>query len=70
VYKRQIQGRSIDCGCFGAIVETLASVTIYMDIPMAVMGLLIMLAPVSSRYWVSFARFATADLMKKLNLVW
>ncbi|HQI01645.1 MAG TPA: MauE/DoxX family redox-associated membrane protein [Deltaproteobacteria bacterium] len=65
-----IQGRQIDCGCFGAIMETMASVTIYMDIPMAIMGLLIMLAPVSSRYWVSFARFAPANLMKKLDLVW
>lgn len=65
-----IQGRSIDCGCFGAIVETLASVTIYMDIPMALMGLIIMLAPVSSRHWLSFARFATSGLKQKLDLVW
>jgi uncharacterized membrane protein YphA (DoxX/SURF4 family) len=65
-----IQGRHIDCGCFGAIVETMASVTIYMDIPMALMGLIIMLAPVSSRHWLSFARFVPVNLKQKLDLVW
>lgn len=65
-----IQGRSIDCGCFGAIIETMAAVTIYMDIPMLVMGLMIMYAPASSRHWMSLARIVPQDLRKKLDLVW
>lgn len=65
-----IQGRHIDCGCFGAIMETMASVTIYMDIPMAVMGVMIMLAPASSRHWASFARFIPRDLKRRLDLIW
>ncbi len=65
-----IQGRQIDCGCFGAIIETMASVTIYMDIPMMIMGIMIMSAPVSSRHWVSFVRFVPKNLKQKLDLVW
>ncbi len=65
-----IQGRAIDCGCFGAIMTTMASVTIYMDIPMLVMGLIIMFAPASSRHWISLARFVPQKLKDKLDLVW
>ena len=64
------QGRTIDCGCFGAIVETLASVTIFMDIPMAIMALLIMLAPVQARHWVSLGKWLSQAWKEKLDLVW
>jgi uncharacterized membrane protein YphA (DoxX/SURF4 family) len=65
-----IQGRQIDCGCFGALMSTMASVTIYMDIPMLVMGLVIMAAPASVRHWASFGKWLPPTLKEKFNLVW
>jgi uncharacterized membrane protein YphA (DoxX/SURF4 family) len=63
------QGRVIDCGCFGAIVETLASVTIYMDIPMLLMGLFIMFS--SSRHWLAIGGLIPfTTWQKKLSLIW
>jgi len=64
------QGRSIDCGCFGAVVETLASVTIFMDIPMVIMALLIMFAPVQSRHWASLGKWLSRSWQDRLNLAW
>jgi len=65
-----IQGRQVNCGCFGALMSTMASVTIYMDIPMLVMGLVIMAAPASARHWASLARWVPQSWKDKLNLVW
>jgi hypothetical protein len=65
-----IQGRQIDCGCFGALMSTMASVTIYMDIPMLVMGLAIMAAPASVRNWAAFGKWLPQTLKEKLDLVW
>jgi uncharacterized membrane protein YphA (DoxX/SURF4 family) len=62
------QGRSIECGCFGAVVDTLASVTIYMDIPMMLMGLLIMFS--ASRHWLAVAGLIPQAWREKLNLIW
>ena len=64
------QGRSIECGCFGAIIDTLASVTIFMDIPMMAFGLVILFAPPQSRHWASFGRLLPGPLKEKLRLVW
>jgi len=65
-----IQGRQIDCGCFGALMSTMASVTIYMDIPMLLMGLVIMAAPASVRHWASVGKWLPQAWKDKLNLVW
>jgi putative oxidoreductase len=65
-----IQGRQVDCGCFGALMSTMASVTIYMDVPMLVMGLVIMAAPASARHWASLAAWASQTWKDKLRLVW
>lgn len=65
-----IQGRQVDCGCFGALMSTMASVTIYMDIPMLIMGLVIMAAPASVRHWAAFGKWLTQTWQEKLNLVW
>lgn len=65
-----IQGRQIDCGCFGALMSTMASVTIYMDIPMLIMGIVIMAAPAAARHWASLAKWAPQPWKDKLNLVW
>jgi uncharacterized membrane protein YphA (DoxX/SURF4 family) len=62
------QGRSIECGCFGAVIDTLASVTIFMDIPMLLMGLLVMFS--SSRHWLAIGGLIPEAWRKKLNLIW
>jgi uncharacterized membrane protein YphA (DoxX/SURF4 family) len=63
------QGRVIDCGCFGAIVETLASVTIYMDIPMLLMGLFVMFS--TSRHWLAIGGVSPfSKWQKKLDRIW
>jgi uncharacterized membrane protein YphA (DoxX/SURF4 family) len=62
------QGRSIECGCFGAVVDTLASVTIYMDVPMLLMGLYIMFS--SSRHWLAIGGLIPQTWRKKLDLIW
>ncbi len=63
-----IQGRTIDCGCFGAIVETLASVTIFMDIPMFLMGVYVMFS--TTRHWVAIGGLLPEEWKHKLQWVW
>src|SRR5512139_2649559 len=36
------QGRTIDCGCFGAVIDTLASVTIFLDLPIMFFAMIVM----------------------------
>lgn len=62
------QGRSIECGCFGAVVDTLASVTIFMDIPMALLSAIIIFS--NSRHWLAIGSLLPAEWKQKLNLVW
>jgi len=62
------QGRSIECGCFGAVVDTLASVTIYMDIPMLLMGLFVLFS--ASRHWVAIGGLIPEEWRKRLSLIW
>jgi len=64
------QGRSIECGCFGAIVDTLASVTIFMDIPMLLLSLIVMLAPSFARHWMAIGSLLPQGWKEKLNLIW
>jgi len=64
------QGREIECGCFGAVIDTLASVTIFMDIPMLVLSLLVVLAPAPARHWKAIGNFLTPEWKKKLNWIW
>lgn len=65
-----IQGRQVDCGCFGALMSTMASVTIYMDIPMLIMGLVIIAAPASVRHWAAFGKWLPQVWKDKLDLIW
>ena len=62
------QGRSIECGCFGAVVDTLASQSIFMDIPMVLLGLVIMFS--SSRHWAAIGGLLPAAWKDKLQLIW
>jgi hypothetical protein len=64
------QGRTIECGCFGAVVDTLASVTIFMDIPMFVLALVVMLAPSSARHWLAFGRWLPEKWKERLHRIW
>jgi putative oxidoreductase len=64
------QGRSIECGCFGAVIDTLASVTIFMDLPMMALALFIMFAPSQSRHWASFGKWLPQPWKEKLEWIW
>ena len=64
------QGRSIDCGCFGAVIDTLASVTIFMDVPMVFFALVVVMAPMKSRHWAALGKYLPPAWKEKLNLVW
>jgi uncharacterized membrane protein YphA (DoxX/SURF4 family) len=64
------EGREIDCGCFGAVVETLASVTIYMDIPMVLCSFFILFVPYHMRNWLGIGNRLPEDWKNKLHLIW
>jgi len=64
------QGRSIECGCFGAVIDTLASVTIFMDLPMVALALLILFAPSQSRHWASVGKLLPESWKEKLEWIW
>ncbi len=64
------QGRSIECGCFGAIIDTLASVTIFMDLPMVVFAAVIFFAPDFSRHFAAIGKLLPKALKEKLRPVW
>ena len=64
------QGRSIECGCFGAVIDTLASVTIFMDIPMMVLALVIMLSSPNARHWLAIGKFLPLQWKERLTLIW
>ena len=64
------QGRNIECCCFGAVIDTLASVTIFMDMPLMLFSLVVMLAPSHSRHWAAVGRQLPLSWKEKLQLVW
>jgi putative oxidoreductase len=64
------QGRSIECGCFGAIIDTLAAVTIFMDLPMMAMAAVIFVAPDFSRHWAAIGKLLPSAMKEKLRWVW
>jgi len=64
------QGREIDCGCFGAVIETLASVTIYLDIPMMIFSFIIVFVPFNIRNWLAIGNRLSDNWKEKLKFVW
>lgn len=48
-----LQGYDLSCGCFGAIVTTFMSLTVYLDPPILLMAIAVMMAPPSARQWIS-----------------
>ena len=64
------QGRSIECGCFGAVIDTLASVTIFMDIPMMILALAIMFSAPDARHWLAIGKLLPSKWEERLRLIW
>ena len=64
------QGRSIECGCFGAVVDTLASVTIFLDLPMVGIALGIIFSNMDARHWIAMGGFLPDELKKELRWIW
>ncbi len=63
-----LQGRNIQCGCFGAIVDTLASTTIFMDLPMMLMGLVVLFS--STRHWLTLGGLLSDTMKRNLQSIW
>lgn len=64
------QRRSIECGCFGAVVDTLVSDTIFMDLPMLFLSLVVTYAPSRTRHWAAFGKWLPQAWKDKLKLIW
>jgi uncharacterized membrane protein YphA (DoxX/SURF4 family) len=64
------QGRDIKCGCFGAVVDTLASTTIYLDLPLTLLAIMVLVAAPQIRYWKTIGDRLPKTWKAKLHLVW
>ena len=64
------QGRELNCGCFGAVIETLASSTIFMDIPMMLLGVLVLFASDRSRHCAAVGRWIPLARRERLRWIW
>ena len=64
------QGRNIECGCFGAVIDTLVSSTIYMDVPVMIMAFLIVVADPQRRHWISAGRLLPRNWQDRLDFIW
>lgn len=64
------QGRSIECGCFGAVIDTLASVTIFMDFPIMFLALLVVLSPSATRHSMAIGALLPQVWKERLHLIW
>ena len=65
-----LQGRSVDCGCFGAFGDTLASVTIFLDIPMMFFAAVVMVAPSDVRHWKAVGNVFPKTWRERLRFIW
>jgi uncharacterized membrane protein YphA (DoxX/SURF4 family) len=64
------QGRSIDCGCFGAVIDTLASVTIFLDLPIMFFAMVVIWAPSDVRHWKTLGNLLPRSWRERLKLIW
>ena len=64
------QGRSIDCGCFGAVIDTLASVTIFLDLPMVFLSTVLISAPSEVRHWKTIGNFLPREYKERFRFIW
>lgn len=55
-----LQGRNIDCGCFGGVIDTLVAQTFYLSLAIVILAILILTSP--------NAKFCSVD--KKIGIKW
>jgi len=65
-----LHGRSVNCGCFGAFGETLASVTVFLDLPMMFFAIVVMWAPSNVRHWKAVGNFLPKIWKERLRFIW
>jgi hypothetical protein len=65
-----MRGVDFDCGCFGAVVSTVASVSIYMDPFLLLMSVAVLSAPEATRDRLSFGRKLPHQWRNKLRFIW
>ena len=58
------------CGCFGAVIDTLASVTIFLDLPIMFFAMIVMWAPSEVRYWKTLGNLLPGKWKERLRLIW
>lgn len=63
-----VQGRTIDCGCFGELMNTMASLTIWMDIPMLILCLILIYS--RNRYKPGIGQLLSDRWKHKLRIIW
>ena len=64
------QGRGANCGCFGAFGDTLASVTIFLDLPMMILAMVVMWAPSDVRHWKAVGSVLPKTWRERLRFIW
>jgi uncharacterized membrane protein YphA (DoxX/SURF4 family) len=64
------RGMDIECGCFGAVVSTMASWSIYLDPIVLILSLAVLLSPGPSRHWVSLGSKLPETWKRALDRVW
>ena len=65
-----LHGRSVDCGCFGAFGKTVASVTIFLDLPMIFFAMVVMWAPSDVRHWKAVGNVLSKTWRERLRFIW
>jgi uncharacterized membrane protein YphA (DoxX/SURF4 family) len=63
-----VQHRIIYCGCFGAVMDTFATETKFLDIPIFLIALGVIFS--NSRYWLAIGGLLPEGWRDKLRLVW
>ena len=63
-----LQGRNVNCGCFGTVMDTLASQSILMDLPMLLMGVVVAIS--RNRNWIALHKFLPQAWKDKLRAIW
>lgn len=61
-----LSGRDIDCGCFGGLIDTLTSLTVYLSAAMMVMGLIIYKSPNRNSCSLTTILFTKFDEIPKI----
>jgi putative oxidoreductase len=65
-----LQGRSVDCGCFGAFGQTVASLTIFLDLPMIFFAMVVMWTPSDVRHWKAVGNILPKTWRERLRFIW